>query len=329
MPSPRQLSQPAIVDYTRPNLRSAILQLLNTLVPYAGLWVLLVLLVQNSYPWWVILPLMIVTAGFLVRIFIIFHDCCHGSFFASRRANRILGYVTGLLTFTPFEQWRRSHARHHDTVGNLDRRGTGDVWTLTVGEYRASTKLRRLMYRLIRNPVILLGFGPLALFQIMYRFYGKQDGRREHISVVVTDLLVAGTVTLAAFSIGIQTYALIQLPVSLLAGGIGIWLFYVQHQFEGVYWARQEKWEPTKAALDGSSYLKLPMVLQWFTGHIGLHHIHHIQQRIPNYRLQHCFDATPELQAITPLTIWKGLKCLKLKLWDEEKGVLVGYPVLK
>jgi acyl-lipid omega-6 desaturase (Delta-12 desaturase) len=329
MPQELQFGSHPISEFVQPKLRPAIVQLLNTFVPYSGLWILMVLMVQSGYPFMMILPLMVAAAGFLVRIFIIFHDCCHGSFFSSRRANRILGYITGVLTFTPFEQWRRTHARHHDTVGNLDRRGGGDIWTLTAEEYLASKKFKRFEYRLVRNPLIMLVFGPAVLFPIVQRFYGKHDRRREHVSVIVTDILIVAAIVIAALTIGIRTYVLIQLPVSLIAGGIGIWLFYVQHQFKGVYWARQEEWDPMRAALEGSSYLKLPSVLQWFTGNIGLHHIHHIQQRIPNYRLQQCFDVTPDLQTKTPLTLWECVKSLNLKLWDEKRKVLIGFRALE
>ncbi len=325
MPSSPQFSSQSISHYARPIYKSAVVQLLDTLIPYTVIWVMIVMLVRWEYPLWMALLLMIANAGFLVRIFIIFHDCCHGSFFASRRANTVLGYITGVLTFTPFEQWRRSHSRHHDTVGDLDRRGTGDVWTMTVEEYQASTKIKRLTYRLLRNPVLMVGFGPAILFLIVQRFFSKQDRKGERTSVIVTDLAIAAVIAIAAFTIGIRTYLLIQLPVSLMAGAAGIWLFYVQHQFEGVYWARHDEWEPMRAALEGSSYLKLPRILQWFTGSIGLHHIHHIQQRIPNYSLQQCYDDTPALQRSNPITLLGTLRCLNLNLWDERRKRLVSF----
>ncbi len=325
MPSSPQSSSQSISHYARPIYKSAVVQLLDTLIPYTVLWVMIVMLVRWEYPLWMAFLLMIANAGFLVRIFIIFHDCCHGSFFASRRANTVLGYITGILTFTPFEQWRRSHSRHHDTVGDLDRRGTGDVWTMTVEEYQASTKLKRLAYRLVRNPGLMLGFGPAILFLIVQRFFSKQDRKGERASVIVTDLAIAAVIAIAAFTIGIKTYLLIQLPVSLMAGAAGIWLFYVQHQFEGVYWARHDEWEPMRAALEGSSYLKLPRILQWFTGSIGLHHIHHVQQRIPNYSLQQCYNDTPALQRNNPITLLGTLRCLNLNLWDEKRKRLVSF----
>lgn len=325
MQSTVQFNAQSIATFTKPRLRSAVAQLLNTFIPYVAVWILMVITVQQGYPFWITALLMFVGAGFTMRLFIIFHDCCHGSFFESRRANRILGYITGVLTFTPFDQWRRTHSRHHDTVGDLDRRGIGDVWTLTVDEYLARTKFRRFVYRLLRNPLVMLGFGPALLFLIIHRFYGKQDKKREHISVIVTDLAIAAIVLIATFTIGLRAYLIIQLPVFLIAGGFGIAFFYVQHQFEGVYWARNNEWEPMKAAVEGSSYLKLPRVLQWFTGNIGLHHIHHIQQRIPNYNLQQCHDATPAFRTIKPVTLWGSLKCFNLKLWDEKKGMLVSF----
>jgi len=315
----------ALSRYTQPNLGKATWQLLNTFVPYLALWVLMVRTVQLGYPYWITLALAVVAAGFLVRIFIFFHDCGHGSFFASRRANTILGYISGILTFTPYEDWRRAHAVHHATAGNLDRRGVGDVWTLTVDEYRAAPRLRRLAYRFFRNPFVMFGLGPAFVFLIAQRFSRRGGRKRERYSVILTDLAILAIISLASLTIGLRTYLLIQLPVMLIAGAAGVWLFYVQHQFEGVYWARRNAWDPIRAALEGSSYYQLPKVLQWFTGNIGLHHIHHIQPRIANYNLQPCYDEMPIFQAVEPLTILKSLKSLTLNLWDEKAGQLVSF----
>ena len=324
-----QVTRPAwhqdVARYAHSNQRKAIWQLVDTLGPYIGLWILMVYTIKAGVSYWVTLALAVVAAAFLVRIFIFFHDCCHGSFFSSSRANTALGYLTGILTFTPYHSWRRSHVRHHATSGNLDRRGVGDIWTMTVEEYRAAPRRTRIAYRLYRNPLILFGFGPAVSFLIAQRFFPKEAKRREQVSVLVTNLAILAIVVLASLTIGFWTYLLIQLPVILVAGALGIWLFYVQHQYEGVYWARDEAWNFTKAALEGSSYYRLPKVLQWFTGNIGLHHIHHLRPRIPNYRLQECYDQVPAMQAVQPLTIGKSLKSLRLNLWDEEQQALVSF----
>ena len=315
----------AVHKYARPNRRKAIQQILETFAPFFALWALMAVMVQQGHSYWIILALSVVVAAFQVRIFILFHDCCHGSFFASRRANRILGYVSGILTFTPFEQWRRSHAIHHDTVGDLDRRGVGDIWTLTVEEFLAAPRWKRLAYRIVRNPFTLLLVGTTIVFLINQRYFHKLDRKRERWSVIVTDIAMAVIVVVASVTIGIRTYVLVQLPVTLIAGAAGLWLFYVQHQFEGVYWARHEVWDPMKAALEGSSFYKLPKLLQWFTGSIGFHHVHHIQQRIPNYNLEQCYNDIPALRGVKPLSVRQSLRCARLHLWDEKNQILTGY----
>jgi len=315
----------AIARYAQPDQRKGIWQLVNTFVPYLGLWVLMIYTVKTGVSYWITLGLAVVAAALMVRIFIFFHDCCHGSFFASPRANTVLGYVSGILTFTPYHSWRRSHALHHATAGNLDRRGVGDVWTMTVEEYRAAPRKTQIAYRLYRNPLVMFGLGPVGSFLISQRFPPKGAGRRERLSVLVTNLALLAIVVLASLTIGFWTYLLIQLPIIVIGGALGIWLFYVQHQYEGVYWAREEAWDFSTAAFEGSSYYKLPRVLQWFTGNIGLHHIHHLRPRIPNYNLQACYDQVPAMQAVRPLGIGKSLKSLRLNLWDEAQGQLVSF----
>jgi omega-6 fatty acid desaturase (delta-12 desaturase) len=318
-----------VARYAQPNRRRAIWQLVNTFIPYIGLWVLMVYTVKMGVSYWITLALAVVAAAFLVRIFIFFHDCCHGSFFSSPRANTILGYISGVLTFTPYHSWRRSHATHHATAGNLDRRGVGDVWTMTVEEYWAAPRGQRLAYRFIRNPLVMFGLGPAFMFLVAQRFSHKGAKKRERASVIITNLAILAIVVLASLTIGFWTYVLIQLPIILIAGSLGLWLFYVQHQYENVYWARQGEWDPIKAALEGSSYYKLPKVLQWFTGNIGLHHIHHLRPRIPNYRLQQCYDQVPAMQAVQPLTLFKSLKSLRMNLWDEKQHKLVTFRSLQ
>jgi omega-6 fatty acid desaturase (delta-12 desaturase) len=319
----------ALSKYEAPSVQKAIWQLLDTFIPYAALWGLMVYLVQQRYSYWITLALAVVAGTLLVRIYIFFHDCCHGSFFASPSANRILGYISGILTFTPFEDWRRAHAGHHATSGDLDRRGVGDVWTLTLKEYLAAPKLRRFAYRIVRNRFVMFGLGPACLSLITNRFPHRGAGKRERRSVIVTDLAIAAILGVAFLTIGLRTYVLIQLPIMLVAGTFGVWLFYVQHQFEGVYWSRHKEWDPIRAALEGSSYYKLPRVLQWFTGNIGLHHIHHARPGIPNYNLQQCYDDVPFMRAVEPLTIRKSLKSLGMNLWDEEAKQLVSFRSIK
>ena len=319
----------SVARYQRPDLRKAVWQLVDTLVPYAALWVLMVRTVQLGVSYWITLALAVVAAGFMARIFIIFHDCGHGSFFASRRANTILGYMCGILTLTPYEDWRHSHGVHHATIGDLDRRGTGDVYVMTVDEYLAAPRLKRIAYRLFRNPLIMFGLGPGAVFLLTHRFAHKGAGKRQRYSVYITNLAIAAIIGVASLTIGLRTYVAVQLPIFLIGFAAGVWLFYVQHQFEGVYWARHEAWDPMRAALEGASYYKLPKVLQWFTGNIGLHHIHHVRPRIPNYNLQQCYDEVPAMQAVEPLTVRKSLKSLGLHLWDEEQQKLVGFRSLR
>ncbi|WP_319542041.1 fatty acid desaturase [uncultured Pseudodesulfovibrio sp.] len=318
----------SLKPFAKPEPVRAVWQIVNTYLPYFGLWALLISLLQNGTSFFLLFPLLILAALLLVRIFIIFHDCAHGSFFASRRANVILGYISGFLTFTPFTYWQSNHLVHHGTYANLDQRGVGDLWTLTINEYKALSPTKRLAYRLYRNPLVFLGIGPGYSFLVTQRFLHTWEGRNEHFSAIITNIAIVTVVTLACLTIGFKIYLMIQLPIMLIAGAIGVWLFYVQHQFKGVYWARQDDWDPVKAAMDGSSYYKLPKILQWFTGNIGLHHVHHVLPRIPNYRLQESYDVTPEMQTIVPLTLLKSLGSLKLNLWDEDQRSLVSFASL-
>jgi omega-6 fatty acid desaturase (delta-12 desaturase) len=311
--------------YGQSNLRKSLLQLFNTLGPYGLLWALMILSVQWEYPYWITLSLALVGGGILVRIFILFHDCCHGSFFASRRANTVLGYVTGILTFTPFENWRHAHNRHHATAGDLDRRGVGDIWTMTTQEYLGAPVSKRLAYRIYRNPFILLGPGAALVFLFLHRFSTKGAGKSERRSVLRTNMALLIVFGMAASTIGLRTYLLIQLPIILIAGGLGLWLFYIQHQFENAYWVRQESWDPMSVALEGSSYFKLPKILQWFTGNIGLHHIHHVRPSIPNYNLQKCHDEIPAFQAVEAVTLKTSFRSLQLALYDAEKRKLIRF----
>jgi omega-6 fatty acid desaturase (delta-12 desaturase) len=275
--------------------------------------------------YWLILPLALLAAGFLVRIFIIFHDCGHGSFFKSKRANNAVGVAAGLLNLTPYRHWRWQHALHHGTAGDLDRRGSGDIWTLTVQEYLRGTRWKRFAYRLARNPIVLFVIAPLYIFAIHHRFAASSAPARERRSVRHTNwALLVLALTMSAV-IGLKALLTIQLTVSAFAGAAGLWLFYVQHQFEGAYWARSDDWDYTAAALQGSSFYKLPRILQWFTGNIGFHHIHHLSPRIPNYHLQRCHEADPFFKTIKPVTLFGSLKSLTFRLWDERRNAFVGF----
>jgi acyl-lipid omega-6 desaturase (Delta-12 desaturase) len=316
-----------VAQYQKPSATRAAWQIVNTVGPYALLWFLMYHALAVS--WWLTLPLAILAGGFVVRAFIIFHDCGHGSFFKSRRANNVWGFLCGMLTFTPFYHWRWEHSLHHATSGDLDRRGIGDVWTMTVQEYLESSRGQRFAYRLSRNPFVLFVLAPLFVFLFRHRFPKTTANRRERYSVYWMNLAIFGTATVMAAVFGLKAYLIIQLTILMVAGAAGFWLFYVQHQFEGVYWERRDQWDYAAAALQGSSFYKLPRVLQWFSGNIGFHHIHHLSPRIPNYNLEKCHQADPLFQAVKPVKFFSSFKSLTFRLWDERRRKLVGYGVLK
>jgi len=309
--------------YQQPSIGGSVWQITNTLGPYVLLWVAMYYALAVS--WWLVIPLAVLAGAFLVRTFIIFHDCTHGSFFTSRRANDIVGFITGVLVFTPYHHWRWEHALHHSSSGDLDRRGIGDVWTLTVQEYLEATPWKRFAYRFSRNPFMLFILGPLFLFLIWNRFSTRGAKNRERLSVHLTTLTIAAVSAALVCVFGFKAWLIIQLIVLMIAGSSGVWLFYVQHQFEDVYWDRKEDWDFARAALEGSSFYKLPRVLQWFSGNIGFHHIHHLSPRIPNYRLEHAHNAEPIFQSVKPLTLFQSFKSFTFRLWDESRGKLVGY----
>lgn len=317
----------AVTRHQEPVLRKSIWQVINTLIPYLTLCGVMIWSLDVSY--WLTLAVAVAAGGFLIRIFIIFHDCGHGSFFRSQRANHFWGFVTGVLTFTPYHQWRQKHALHHATSGDLDRRGTGDIWTLTVQEYFEAPRWKRLAYRLFRNPFVLFVLVPLYLFLIHQRFPSPAVGRRERLGVHWTNGALLLIAIAMSMTIGIKAYLLIQLPVMMITGTVGLWLFYVQHQFEGVYWKRREHWGFAEAALHGSSFYKLPRILQWFSGNIGFHHIHHLSPRIPNYNLEKCHQADPLFQSVKPITLGSSLRSFTYRLWDEQRGKLIGYRHLR
>jgi len=316
-----------VAEYQKPSLPRALWQIVNTFGGYALLWWLMFWSLPVSP--WITLALAILAGAFVVRIFIIFHDCGHGSFFNSRRANDVVGFIAGVLTFTPYYHWRWEHAIHHASSGDLDKRGTGDIWTMTVQEYLESTRAKRFAYRLARNPVVLFVIAPVLVLVVKQRFASATASPRERNSVHWMNLAILGMAVGLSLLFGIEAYVLIQLTVITVAGAAGFWLFYVQHQFEGVYWERGEEWDYTAAALHGSSFYKLPRVLQWFTGNIGYHHIHHLSARIPNYNLERCHKAHLMFQGVKPITLFGSLRSLKFRLWDEAQKKLVGYRHLR
>jgi acyl-lipid omega-6 desaturase (Delta-12 desaturase) len=316
-----------VARFQQPSRARATWQLVNSVVPYAGLWCLMYWTHQVS--WWLTLPLAVLAAGFLVRIFIIFHDCGHGSYFRSRRANDITGFFTGLLTFTPYHQWRWEHAIHHGSTGNLDKRGIGDIWTMTVREYLEASRWKRFSYQLARNPLVLFVIAPVLVFVVYQRVPAHRADARERHSVWWMNLALLAMATGLSLLFGWKHYLLIQLMILTVSGAAGVWLFYVQHQFEDAYWERGEDWDYVAAALKGSSYYKLPRVLQWFSGNIGFHHIHHLSTRIPNYNLQRCHEAEPLFHSIRPTTLLDSLRSASLRLWDENTRRLVGYGAIR
>lgn len=309
--------------YNTPDRARSIGQLTSTLVLYAALFYAMYRCLDVSV--WLTLALSVPTAGVLVRLFIIFHDCGHGSFFSSRRWCDAVGIALGILVFTPYRQWTADHATHHRTVGDLDRRGTGDVWTMTVAEYKASSRGRRLLYRFFRNPLFLFGIGSFLMFALLHRAQSRRSTPRDKLSVYATDLALAGLAVLLCLLMGVRAYLLVQLPVLFISSAAGVWLFYVQHQFDGVVWSRNADWDYRTVALHGSSFYRLPRVLRWFSGNIGYHHIHHLSPRIPNYKLAACHAENPLFREAPVVTVGSSLRSLFLRLWDEQRGKLVGF----
>jgi omega-6 fatty acid desaturase (delta-12 desaturase) len=320
LPSPAAWNA-ALAPYARPSLRASLGSLATSLLPYLGLLVAMYYALAVSS--WLTLGLGVLAAGFLLRTYIVFHDCAHGSFLPSKRANFWLGSALGVLVYAPFANWRHNHAMHHATAADLDRRGKGDVPTLTVVEYYARPWRGRLGYRLFRNPIVMFGLGPLFAMIIGPRIPPHDVRPRILRSVWATNVALAVLVGGACALIGWRDFLLIQAPAALIAGSAGIWLFYVQHQFEDTFWERSTDWTYAEAALRGSSYLRLPKVLQFFTGNIGLHHVHHLNARIPNYNLQAAHDDNPMFHSVPTLSLWDGLCAVRLKVWDEDARRLV------
>jgi len=323
-PSLRQLVTP----FARPQRGRAVAQLLNTVIPFFALWALMAKSVLDGWGLGWTLLMAIPASGLYMRIFIFQHDCGHGSFFAHRQLDHVVGAALGVVTLFPYGYWKKTHAIHHATSGNLDRRELGDVVTLTVREYEALPWKKKIGYRLYRSAPVLFVVGPFYQFLIKHRFPFDIpfSWKKEWASVLWNNAAILGIAWALGTFIGWHTVLLVHVPIVMIAGAAGIWLFYVQHQFEHAYWERQETWDPDEAAIQGSSFYDLPRWLHWWTGNIGYHHIHHLAAKVPNYRLRECFESSPLLQKAPRHSIRESFKCARLKLWDEEKRRLVGFP---
>ncbi len=318
-----------LAQYRKPVRWRSVFQLVNTALPFAGLWLLMLWSLGVGY--WLTLLLSVPTALLVVRMFMFQHDCGHGAFFRSQRAANLVGSIIGVLTLVPYAYWRKTHAIHHATSGNLDTRGFGDIDTLTVREYLSRPRVKRVLYRFYRNPLVMLLIGPAYQFIIKHRYPSDtpRTWKREWASVHWTNVAIALVLVLAGLTIGLGRFLAVQIPITLIAGSLGVFLFYVQHQYEDTYWRYREAWNYYAAGLEGASLFVLPKVLQWFTANIGFHHIHHVSSRIPNYHLQRCYEENPELHEVTKLTLGESLKTLRLTLWDEGDRRLVGFRDLR
>jgi len=327
LPPDRLYWREAVARYERPSVRHGLLDLATSAVPYLALTVAMYVSLQVSV--WISLALAVPAAGFLLRTFIVFHDCAHGSSLPNRRANLWVGRFTGLLVFQPFANWRHNHAVHHGSSGDLDRRGTGDVATLTVDEYLALPWKSRLGYRLFRSPVVMFGIGPIWSLMIGPRLWSSGMRRRQRQSVIVTNIVLAIVIGAIISIVGLQAWLLVQMPTAILAGTLGVFMFYVQHQFEDAYWETSDRWSYADAALQGSSYLKLPRLLQFFTGNIGLHHVHHLSAKIPNYNLQRAHNESPIFHDVPVLSLGEALRAVRLKVIDRQGGRLLTWREVK
>jgi acyl-lipid omega-6 desaturase (Delta-12 desaturase) len=312
-----------IMKYNHPDIHKSIWQICNTLIPYIALWYLLYKSLQ--YPYWVTLLLSLVASGLLIRLFIIFHDCGHGSFFKSKKINDIVGIALGILAFTPYYKWHQQHRVHHATAANLDKRGIGDVWTLTVDEYLKASKWRRFIYLTFRNPFIMFTFGPVFVILVQNRLSKKTMNKQEKQNVYFTNIILLVMATLISLLIGVKAYLLIQVPIIVFSHSIGLWLFYIQHQFDDAMWERDCQWDYKNAAFEGSSFLKLPVILQWFTGNIGFHHVHHLSSRIPNYNLARCHYENDVFKEVKPIILFSTFRALNLNLWDEASRRMISF----
>ncbi|MGG0688618.1 fatty acid desaturase [Bacillus safensis] len=303
--------------------KKSIIQLFNTFIPFLGLWFLAYYSLNISYL--LTLFFAVIAAGFLVRVFIIFHDCCHQSFFKQKPLNHLFGFLTGVLTLFPYLQWQRDHSIHHATSSNLDKRGTGDIWLLTVKEYQEASAWTKFRYRFYRNPFVMFILGPIFVFLLKNRFNVKNARKKERWNTYFTNVSIIVLAAATCLLFGWQEFLLVQGPIFLISGSIGVWLFYVQHTFEDSYFEADEHWNYVQAAVEGSSFYKLPKLLQWLTGNIGYHHVHHLSPRVPNYLLEHAHDQSEPLQNVPTITLKTSLESMKFRLWDEETKAFVTF----
>ncbi|MCA1065838.1 fatty acid desaturase [Rossellomorea aquimaris] len=316
-----------VAPYEKSTTKESVWQIINTIGPFFLLWFLAYQSLSVSY--WLALVPIVIAAGFLTRTFIIFHDCTHFSFFKSRRANRFVGTAMGVLTLFPFDQWGHDHAVHHATSGNLDKRGTGDIWTLTIDEYAAAPFKTRLAYRLYRNPFVMFVLGPIYVFLLKNRFNRKNARKKERHNTYLVNVIIVSLIALLCVTLGWKEFLLVQGSIFMISGSIGIWLFYVQHTFEDSYFEEDKEWQYVLAAVEGSSFYKLPKIMQFLTGNIGYHHVHHLSPRVPNYKLEEAHNNTEPLQNVPTITLMTSLKSLRFKLWDENNKTFVSFKAIK
>jgi omega-6 fatty acid desaturase (delta-12 desaturase) len=316
-----------VMMYNHPDLLRSIWQICNSVLPFIFIWYLMYRSLDYSYL--ITLGLSLLASGFLIRIFIIFHDCGHRSFFSSPAANNITGIITGMLTFTPYLLWHRQHKIHHTTSGNLDKRGAGDIWTMTVEEYLESSSWKKFLYRAFRNPFIMLTVGPVYVILIQNRFSRKYMTTKEKWNLYFTNISIVMFAVVLSLMIGVKSFLLVQLPILFIAHSIGIWLFYIQHQFDDVEWDRQSSWDYKVSALNSSSFLKLPALFRWFTGNIGFHHVHHLSSRIPNYFLRKCHYENEIFAGVKPLSLSSTIRAFSLRLWDENSRKMISFRKLR
>ncbi|MGL4819037.1 MAG: fatty acid desaturase [Bacilli bacterium] len=314
----------SVQPFERADVWHSIVQLVNTIGPFALVWFGAYWSMTNSL-YYITVPCVLIGAFLLTRIFIIFHDCTHNSFFPKVIVNQIVGTVTGVMTYVPFSQWKHEHTIHHATSGNLDKRGTGDIWVMTIEEYETATPFEQLKYRLYRSPLVMFGLGPIWIFLIMNRFNRKDARSGERMNTYLTNLLIIAKLFAVYQLFGWEAIVFVEAPIIYLAGMLGIWLFYVQHNFEDSYFEPDARWEYVSAAVEGSSFYRLPKVLQWLTGNIGYHHVHHLSPRVPNYKLEDAHEASDDLKHVPTITLKTSLSCINFRLWDEENKRFVTF----